>query len=509
MVFSSITFLFYFLPIVIAIYYIVPNKLKNAILLIFSLLFYFWGEPKYVLLMISSIVITYIFGLLINKFPKYKKFNLILFLITSLGILVYFKYTNFLIQNINLWLKNKIDFINVILPIGISFYTFQMISYVVDVYRNQVDVQKNILKLALYVSLFPQLIAGPIVRYTTIVEELENRKCSFDKFAIGVRRFIIGLGKKVLIANTLGELNSIFLASNDNSVLFYWLYGISVMLQIYFDFSGYSDMAIGLGKMFGFEFLENFNYPYIAKNITDFWRRWHISLSSWFRDYVYIPLGGNRCSKIKWLRNILIVWFLTGMWHGAAWNFILWGMYFGIILIIEKLITNRFKQNLEKRKSNLSVYKTVWCILGNILSRVYVLITVMISFIIFNTEEMNQIKSNIYGLFGIGNLVLVSEESLYYLSSYAVLFIIAIISSTPIVSRFFKKYTQMCNVNRLNGENVSNREDIANKKLTQNQNYIFSKVINILEPIYLLLILIISTSYIIDGSFNPFLYFRF
>ena len=478
------TFLFYFLPIVIAIYYIVPNKLKNAILLIFSLLFYFWGEPKYVFLMISSIVITYIFGLLINKFPKYKKFNLILFLITSLGILVYFKYTNFLIQNINLWLKNKIDFINVILPIGISFYTFQMISYVVDVYRNQVDVQKNILKLALYVSLFPQLIAGPIVRYTTIVEELENRKCSFDKFAIGVRRFIIGLGKKVLIANTLGELNSIFLTSNDNSVLFYWLYGISVMLQIYFDFSGYSDMAIGLGKMFGFEFLENFNYPYIAKNITDFWRRWHISLSSWFRDYVYIPLGGNRCSKIKWLRNILIVWFLTGMWHGAAWNFILWGMYFGIILIIEKLITNRCRQNLEKRKSHLSVYKTVEGILGNILSRVYVLITVMISFIIFNTEEMNQIKSNIYGLFGIGNLVLASEESLYYLSSYAVLFIIAIISSTPIVSQFFKKYAQICNVSKLNEENVSNKGDIVNKKLTQNQNYIFSKVINILEPLY-------------------------
>ena len=333
MVFSSITFLFYFLPIVIAIYYIVPNKLKNAILLIFSLLFYFWGEPKYVFLMISSIVITYIFGLLINKFPKYKKFNLILFLITSLGILVYFKYTNFLIQNINLWLKNKIDFINVILPIGISFYTFQMISYVVDVYRNQVDVQKNILKLALYVSLFPQLIAGPIVRYTTIVEELENRKCSFDKFAIGVRRFIIGLGKKVLIANTLGELNSIFLTSNDNSVLFYWLYGISVMLQIYFDFSGYSDMAIGLGKMFGFEFLENFNYPYIATSITDFWRRWHISLSSWFRDYVYIPLGGNRVKKYKWLINIIIVWALTGIWHGANFNYILWGIYFFIFSI--------------------------------------------------------------------------------------------------------------------------------------------------------------------------------
>ena len=329
MVFSSITFLFYFLPIVILVYYLVPRKFKNIILLIASLIFYFYGEPKYTLLMIFSIICTYLLGLLMVKYKKYSKIFLVSSILINVGILVYFKYINFIIQNINLWLTNKIDFIYVALPIGISFYTFQMISYTVDVYRGQAKVQKNILKLAMYISLFPQLIAGPIVRYSSVEDQLENRKHTFEKFSLGVRRFIIGLGKKVLIANVLGELTSIFLSSNEMSVLYYWLYGISAMLQIYFDFSGYSDMAIGLGKMFGFEFLENFNYPYIATSITDFWRRWHISLSSWFRDYIYIPLGGNRVSKSKWIRNILIVWILTGLWHGAAWNFIFWGLFFG------------------------------------------------------------------------------------------------------------------------------------------------------------------------------------
>ncbi len=290
MIFSSLTFLFYFLPIVLFVYYIAPKKFKNLVLLSSSLIFYFFGESVYVVLMVFSIITTYIFGLLIDKYKKHSKLFLTLSIIVSVGILVYFKYTNFIIQNINLWLKNKIDFIYVVLPIGISFYTFQMISYLVDVYRGQAKVQKNILKLATYISLFPQLIAGPIVRYTTIEEQLENRTHTIEKFSNGVRRFVIGLGKKVLIANVLGELANKFLASSNPSVLYYWIYGISITLQIYFDFSGYSDMAIGLGKMFGFEFLENFNYPYIAKSITDFWRRWHISLSSWFRDYIYIPL---------------------------------------------------------------------------------------------------------------------------------------------------------------------------------------------------------------------------
>ena len=461
MVFSSITFLFYFLPIVLAIYYIVPNKFKNIILLISSFFFYFYGEPKYVVIMAISIITTYIFGILIDKHSKYKKIYLILSIIVSLGMLVYFKYIDFLITNINLWLTNKIDLINVILPIGISFYTFQLISYIIDVYNGKAKVQKNILKLAMYVSLFPQLIAGPIVRYTTIEEQIEKREYSFEKFSTGIRRFIIGLGKKVLIANVLGELIQVFLISNEKSVLFYWIYAIANMLQIYFDFSGYSDMAIGLGKMFGFEFLENFNYPYIATSITDFWRRWHISLSSWFRDYIYIPLGGNRVSKIKWLRNILVVWLLTGLWHGAAWNFIIWGLYFGILLILEKVFLEKYIKKLPK-----------------IISRIYVLIIVMISFIIFSGENTNIILDNIKGLVGIKNVPIITEESIYYCKSYLITIIIGIIGATPIL------------------KNIANSEKIHS-------------IINVIEPIFLLLILVVCTSYIIDGSFNPFLYFRF
>ena len=461
MVFSSITFLFYFLPVVLLVYYLVPKKYKNIVLLIASFAFYFYGEPKYTLLMMFSIICTYIFGLLINKYKKYSKLFLVISITISVGILAYFKYINFIIENINLWLANKIDFIHVALPIGISFYTFQMISYIIDVYKGKANVQKNILKLALYVSLFPQLIAGPIVRYTDIEEQLENRKHTFQKFALGVRKFIIGLGKKVLIANVLGELTAVFLVSKEMSVLYYWMYGISAMLQIYFDFSGYSDMAIGLGKMFGFDFMENFNYPYIATSITDFWRRWHISLSSWFRDYVYIPLGGNRVSKLKWIRNILLVWMLTGLWHGAAWNFVFWGLYFGILLIIEKLFLEKILKKFPK-----------------FLSRIYTLIIVMISFIIFNGESFAQIVQNIGGLIGIGEIPLVSNESLYYLKSYLIVMVIGIIGSTPILKNI-----------------------INNIKL--------NKVINLLEPIFLLLTLLICTSYIIDGSFNPFLYFRF
>lgn len=495
MVFSSITFLFYFLPIVLGIYYIVPNKCKNIVLLISSLAFYFYGEPKYILLMILSIVITYLFGILIDKNKNASqnvsknvsqnsnkntsqnlsintnkntrtnntkaKIYLIISISISVGLLVYFKYTNFIIKNIRLWLTNKIDFINVILPIGISFYTFQMISYLIDVYNGKAKVQKNILKLATYVSLFPQLIAGPIVRYTTIEEQLEKREYSLQKFSTGVRRFIIGLGKKVLIANVLGELQNVFLISNEKSVLFYWIYAISVTLQIYFDFSGYSDMAIGLGKMFGFEFLENFNYPYIAKSITDFWRRWHISLSTWFRDYIYIPLGGNRVSKIKWIRNILVVWFLTGLWHGAEWNFIIWGLYFGILLIIEKLFLEKYLNKLP-----------------SILSRIYTLFIVMVSFIIFYGEGIEQTLQNLGGLIGANGSPLISAESIYYFKSYLVVIVIGIIGSTPIL------------------KNIANSNKIH-------------KLVNILEPIYLLIIFIICTSYIIDGSFNPFLYFRF
>lgn len=461
MVFSSIAFLFYFLPITLALYYILPKRCRNFVLLIASLFFYAYGEPTYVLIMILSITFSYIYGLLIDKFRKYSKIFLALSICTSIGLLIYFKYTNFIIENINLWLDNKVDFINVVLPIGISFYTFQMLTYIVDLYKENVKVQKNIFRLGLYITLFPQLIAGPIVRYKTIEEQLENRVHSFEKFALGVRRFVIGLGKKVLIANLLGELVQIFLTNNDKSVLFYWIYGIAVTLQIYFDFSGYSDMAIGLGKMFGFDFLENFNYPYIAKSVTDFWRRWHISLSSFFRDYVYIPLGGNRVSKIKWLRNILIVWILTGVWHGAAWNFIVWGLYFGLILILEKVLIGKY---LEK--------------MPNVLSRIYVLIIVMVSFIIFSGESSKQIFEHLGGLIGYKNIPLVSQESIYYFRSYLVVFLIGIIGSTPCMSNIFSK------------------EKIK-------------KFVSFIEPVFLIFILLLSTSYIIDGSFNPFLYFRF
>ena len=461
MVFSSIAFLFYFLPITLALYYVLPKRCRNFVLLIASLVFYAYGEPTYVLIMILSITFSYIYGLLIDKFRKHSKIFLALSVCTSIGLLIYFKYTNFIIENINLWLLNKVDFINVVLPIGISFYTFQMLTYTVDLYKGNVKVQKNIFKLGLYITLFPQLIAGPIVRYQTIEEQLESRSHSFDKFALGVRRFVIGLGKKVLIANLLGELVQVFLSSNDKSVLFYWIYGISVTLQIYFDFSGYSDMAIGLGKMFGFDFLENFNYPYIAKSVTDFWRRWHISLSSFFRDYVYIPLGGNRVSKIKWFRNILIVWMLTGIWHGAAWNFIIWGLYFGLILVLEKVFFGKY---LEK--------------IPSVFSRIYVLLTVIISFIIFSGESSKQIFENLGGLIGYKDIPLVSQESIYYFKSYFVILIIGIIGSTPIMKNAFSK------------------EKMA-------------KFVNIVEPIFLIFILLLSTSYIVDGSFNPFLYFRF
>ena len=461
MVFSSITFLFYFLPITLALYYILPKRCRNFVLLVASLIFYAYGEPTYVLIMILSITFSYIYGLLIDRFRKYSKIFLVLSIFTSIGLLIYFKYTNFIIENINLWLSNKVDFINVVLPIGISFYTFQMLTYIIDLYKENVKVQKNIFKLGLYITLFPQLIAGPIVRYETIEEQLENRIHSFDKFALGVRRFIIGLGKKVLIANLLGELAQVFLGSNDKSVLFYWIYGVAVTLQIYFDFSGYSDMAIGLGKMFGFDFLENFNYPYIAKSITDFWRRWHISLSSFFRDYVYIPLGGNRVSKFKWLRNILIVWMLTGIWHGAAWNFVIWGLYFGIILVLEKVFLGKYLEKIPK-----------------VFSRIYVLLIVMISFIIFSGESSKQIFEHLGGLIGYKDIPLVSQESSYYFKSYLVILIVGIVGSTPLMKNIFSK-----------------------EKLT--------KFVNIVEPVFLIFILLLSTSYIVDGSFNPFLYFRF
>ena len=327
MLFTSISFLYYFLPALIIIYFITPKKYKNIILLIASLLFYFYGEPKYVFLMILEIIIAYIGAILIDKYKNQSKNILIITLFIHVFLLIIFKYTDFIIQTINDISNANIKLLNIALPIGISFYTFQIISYIIDVYNGKVKVQRNIIKLATYVSLFPQLVAGPIVRYQTVEKELDNRVHSFNNFAYGIRRFSVGLAKKVLIANALGELCSKASATFEETVVFFWIFGISYMLQLYFDFSAYSDMAIGLGRIFGFHFPENFNYPYISKSITEFWRRWHISLSTWFKDYVYIPLGGNRDGKYKQIRNILIVWLLTGIWHGANWTFIVWGAY--------------------------------------------------------------------------------------------------------------------------------------------------------------------------------------
>lgn len=386
-------------------------------------------------------------------------------IIIHIIFLCFFKYTDFIIENINNFFNVNLKLLNLALPIGISFYTFQIISYEIDVYRGKVDVQRNFIKLATYVSLFPQLIAGPIVRYETIEKELDNRTHSFEKFSYGVERFVIGLAKKVLIANQLGQLCQVFTETNEKTILFYWIFAIGYMLQIYFDFSAYSDMAIGLGKMFGFDFLENFDYPYISKSITEFWRRWHISLGTWFKDYVYIPLGGSREGTKKLVRNILIVWALTGIWHGASWNFVIWGLYFGIILLIEKLFLKKY---LEK--------------LPGFIQRIYVLFIVMISFIIFNANNMKEVWSNIIGLFGVNGEKLINKFTIYYLKNYFVVIIIAIIASTPIIKNLIKKLIQ-------------------NKKI--------NKIINILEPILIVFILIIITSYAVDNSYNPFLYFRF
>lgn len=465
MLFSSINFLYYFLPCVLIIYFITPTKLKNSILLISSLLFYFYGEPIYIFVMLGAILSAYIHGILIDKYKNYKKIFLISSVILSLGTLGLFKYSDFLITNLNNIFQSKISLLNLALPIGISFYTFQILSYVYDVYKGKVQVQKNFIKLATYVALFPQLIAGPIVRYSDIEKELTSRQHSFEKISLGIRRFIIGLSKKILIANQLGELCQIFLQTNEKSVVFYWIYAISFSLQIYFDFSAYSDMAIGLGKIFGFEFLENFNYPYISKSITEFWRRWHISLGTWFKDYVYIPLGGNRVGKIKLIRNILIVWMLTGLWHGANWTFVLWGLLFGILLIIEKLF---LLEKLEK--------------MPKFVQHIYVLFTVMISFIIFNSNNIEEAINQIIGLFGANGESVINNYTIYYLKSYFVIIFIGIIGATPLL------------------KNVINKLKEKDK---------IRKMVNILEPIALICLLLFVTAYLVDSSYNPFLYFRF
>ncbi|MBE5867381.1 MAG: MBOAT family protein [Lachnospiraceae bacterium] len=476
MLFSSIPFLYYFFAMVLLLYFVVPFKCKvfnvhfeakNFILLIASLLFYFYGEPIYTLLMVGTILFNYIMGLLIDRFrgTVWSKVSLWSSVIVSLGSLGFFKYSDFFIRNINTLFNGSIPLLELALPIGISFYTFQILSYTIDVYRDKVKVQKSFIRLATYVALFPQLIAGPIVRYSTVEEDLTQRTHSFENFGCGVTRFVIGLSKKVLIADTLGGLSNMLRASNEQSVGMYWILAIALSLQLYFDFSGYSDMAIGIGRIFGFRFLENFNYPFISKSIAEFWRRWHMSLGTWFRDYVYIPLGGNRVSKWHWLFNILVVWFLTGFWHGADWTFIFWGLFFALFLVLEKFFLNKLFSSVPRA-----------------FSHIYVVVLILISFVLFSADGIGGALRDIGSMFGVGNLPLWSGETGYYLSSYAFVLIGAIIGATPLIKTFVLKI----------------------KKTRTGE-----LIINTLEPIFVVVMLLIVTAYFVDGSFSPFLYFRF
>ena len=476
MVFSSILFLFRFLPLVLLLYFLAPRKLRNAILFFVSLVFYAWGEPVYVLLMIFSTVVDYVHGRLveslINKGQRNRaKWAVISSMIINLSLLGVFKYADFAIESFNAVFHTTIPLLQLGLPIGISFYTFQTMSYTIDVYRGQAKAQKNIIDFGAYVALFPQLIAGPIVQYKTIAEKLNHRRENVDDFATGATRFIIGLGKKVLFANNIGLLWDTIAATPfaNLSVVGAWLGAIAFAFQIYFDFSGYSDMAIGLGKMFGFTFLENFNYPYESKSITEFWRRWHISLGSWFREYVYIPLGGNRCGLWKQLRNILIVWLLTGLWHGADWNFIAWGGYFAILLVVEKLI---LYQKLQKLPS--------W------ICHIYTMLLVLIGWVIFAFDEFAAGISYLKIMFGFGGTAFCDVETLYWLSSYSVILVILVVACTSMPKRVVEKISS-----------VLERKS-------------FGEVLSlVMKNIYLIVVLVIVVAFLVDASYNPFLYFRF
>lgn len=463
MVFSSITFLYYFLPLFLICYYAVPKKIKNVVLLLGSLIFYGWGEPKYLVLMLMSIGIGYFTGLCIEK--GYKKTGLWLGVTLCFGLLFFFKYSNFFIKNINLCMGKDFPLLEIALPIGISFYTFQIASYIIDVYYGRIKAQKNLINLAVYISMFPQLIAGPIVRYSDMYMQLEVRKTTAEDIASGIKRFVIGLSKKVILANQLGELCNIFKESDEKSVLFFWLYGVALILHYYFDFSGYSDMAIGLGKLLGFHFPENFRYPYMSKSVTEFWRRWHISLGTWFRDYVYIPLGGNRNGVARTAVHIFIVWMLTGFWHGAEWNFVIWGFYFAIILMIEKFF---LAGKLEKCKS--------------IICYIYVWIVLIISFIIFDCIDLEEIKSNILGMFSFGRRELLSSECVYYFKSYFYILLMGVVGVTDLPRKWYN----------------SLKENLLPKMLGDT-----------LEILCILAFILLVTAHLIDGSFNPFLYFRF
>ncbi|MGJ9458133.1 MBOAT family O-acyltransferase [Oceanobacillus sp. CF4.6] len=473
MVFSSLIFLFVFLPILFIVYFIVPFALKNIILLIASLYFYAWGEPGYIFLMLFSIFMNYIFGLLIH-YKHNKKTYAILAIIGNLTLLGYYKYSSFLIENVNATFNIEIANEPLPLPIGISFFTFQAMSYIIDVYRKDTTVQKSLFDLALYISLFPQLVAGPIVRYNTIAQQLKSRVHNIPLFANGVRQFIVGLAKKVIIANPLGEIaDTIFATSpNEISVTTAWIGILAYTLQIYFDFSGYSDMAIGLGKMFGFKFLANFNYPYISKSISDFWRRWHISLSSWFRDYVYIPLGGNRKGIWRTYRNLLIVWTITGFWHGASWTFLAWGLYYGIIISIERA-------GLQK------ILNRLW----SPFQHLYVLLIVMIGWVFFRADNFTYSFEYLQSMFYLNNVALFDYTAEFYLHDKAYLMILGIVFSLPVYPWFINKLSQYENHHRL-------------RPLATTVHYGVG-------PFVYMILLTLVTMFLVNSTYNPFIYFRF
>jgi len=463
MLFSGIPFLFYFLPCVLLVYFIVPQKGRNAVLLAASLFFYGWGEPKFLLFMVFSIVQGYVFARLIGR-GRRKKLFLTLSLVLSFALLGYCKYADFFIENFNAVTGLSLPLLKIALPIGISFYTFQIASYEIDVYRGDVAAQHNFIDFAAYVAMFPQLIAGPIVRYRDIAPQLKERTHSLEAAASGASRFAVGLGKKVLVANVLAQLVSAYKASAEQTALYAWLYTIAFTLQIYFDFSGYSDMAIGLGRIFGFRYLENFDYPYISASITEFWRRWHMSLGTWFRDYLYIPLGGSRCSRIRHIFNILVVWMATGFWHGAAWNFVFWGLFYAVLLMAEKFF---LLPALKK---------------GRVLPHVYVLLAVTLGFVLFDAASLKDALHQLGTLFGAGTASGLGTEALYMLRSYGVVLALAALGATPLPAMLWKK--------------VQEAKSLA-------------PVLTVAEPLCTFALLALCTAFLVDGSFNPFLYFRF
>ncbi|MBQ6949515.1 MAG: MBOAT family protein [Firmicutes bacterium] len=487
MLFSSVSFLYYFLPILLIGYLILPTKWKNPLLLLFSMFFYFYGENLYIWILVFSSVVDYTHGIGIEKYRGtwITKALLTSSVMINVGLLTTFKYSDFFVQNLNdLLLKdNPLALPGLALPLGISFYTFQTMSYTIDVYRGNVKAQRNFIDFATYVTMFPQLVAGPIVRYSDVADQIEERKrmgrmdrdTFFAQFGLGVERFAMGVGKKVIIANALGELAKTLYASQEPSVVLYWVAMAAFSLQIYFDFAGYSDMAIGLGHMIGFKFPENFDHPFISQSITEFWRRWHMTLGGWFRDYVYIPLGGSRGSLLKQIRNIFIVWFLTGFWHGASWNFVLWGLYFGVLLTLEKMVWGKAVKNAPR-----------------VVRHIYTLFLLSFSFVIFDTVDLSLLPIRIGGMLGLTDVPFLNGFTLYYLKSYGLLLLISVLAATPLPAELYRKLRAR-----------------LGKRGEGQATGTWLEVLDGLEVVAMAAMLIVCTAYIVDSSFNPFLYFRF